>query len=940
MNPFTDHQARYFALELRRRASTEEVAAIGTGLFDARVVLQPHQVEAALFALGALRNREAEAGGRILADEVGLGKTIEAGLVLCQLWAERKRRLLVITPAALRKQWALELEDKFGLRATLAESKPPATLGAEVWICSYEFARRHLEWVRQASWDLVVCDEAHRLRAAYDPRSKQARPIAQAIRGVPRLLLTATPLQNSLLELYGLATTADSRSFGELSAFKERYVKGRTDWEELKRRLAPVLHRSLRKDLAAFVAYTQRLPLTEHFIASAEEQRLHAQVGDLLAREELVTLPRNRRGLVAMAIRKLMASSSAALGGVMRTLQRRAERLARGEQAEPLVDSLEGEGLDPAWLESLDIEEESRARAPLSKPPSAADEAREYARLAALAEAVAVDERARHVLKALNKGFAQLAQAGAPDKAVIFTESRLTQSMLRAWLERNGYAGQVACFQGGRAEPQEQAILDDWLQTHPDQAAGASRGANLRAATVAWFRERGRILIATESGAEGLNLQFCSFVVNYDLPWNPQRVEQRIGRCHRYGQLHDVVVLNLLEQTNPAEQRVYELLSEKFKLFEGLLGASDSIIGSLESGVGFERRLHRIFDQCRSPAEIEAAFAALRAELEAEIAEREARAKQTMRDHFDTAVHDRVKIPLEEAQARMNRIEALFWSLSRWALHEKARFEHLSFTLDRPPEGFPPGRYELVRSTGNHVADAFVYRLTHPLGERVLKLGAAAPCPAAVLRFRLNTEGPRTAVLDELRGRRGWLSLDRLRFRGFAEEEQLVLTGLTDSGAGLPAETLQQLLLLPAQATARTQEPPAELRERSAQARQAATVQAAERNEASYRRREQQVLDLCEDLMKGAEADLEELRSQEKEQLKLSRRAPTLEEKQASLRRLDELGREKLRARERLFRVEDEASLKRQAMLAELDRLLEQQVEVEEVFAVAFEVEG
>jgi len=128
---------------------------------------------------------------------------------------------------------------------------------------------------------------------------------------------------------------------------------------------------------------------------------------------------------------------------------------------------------------------------------------------------------------------------------------------------------------------------------------------------VEYFRDEAVIMIATEAGAEGINLQFCSLVVNYDLPWNPQRIEQRIGRCHRYGQRHDVVVVNFLNRKNAADQRVYQLLSEKFKLFEGVFGASDEVLGNIESGVDFEKRIAQIYQQCRTEDEIQSAFDAL-----------------------------------------------------------------------------------------------------------------------------------------------------------------------------------------------------------------------------------------------------------------------------------------------------------------------------------------
>ena len=178
-------------------------------------------------------------------------------------------------------------------------------------------------------------------------------------------------------------------------------------------------------------------------------------------------------------------------------------------------------------------------------------------------------------------------------------------------------------FNGTNNDPSSKAIYKRWLARHAgtDRISG-SPSADMRAALVEHFRDEATILIATEAAAEGINLQFCSLVVNYDLPWNPQRIEQRIGRCHRYGQKFDVVVVNFLNRSNAADQRVYQLLDEKFRLFDGVFGASDEVLGAIESGVDFEKRIADIYLTCRSTAEqIAFEFDALQHELEVEIAE-------------------------------------------------------------------------------------------------------------------------------------------------------------------------------------------------------------------------------------------------------------------------------------------------------------------------------
>ena len=210
--------------------------------------------------------------------------------------------------------------------------------------------------------------------------------------------------------------------------------------------------------------------------------------------------------------------------------------------------------------------------------------------LAARARGIPVDTKTETLLKALDVGFAQMAGTGAARKAVIFTESRRTQDYLKSFLEAHGYNGQVVLFNGSNGGPEATSIYENWLAKNRETGrASGSRAIDVRTALMEQFRDHASIFLATEAAAEGVNLQFCSLVVNYDLPWNPQRIEQRIGRCHRYGQKHDVVVINFLNERNEADRRVLELLSEKFSLFNGVFGASDDVLGSIEFGRRFRK---------------------------------------------------------------------------------------------------------------------------------------------------------------------------------------------------------------------------------------------------------------------------------------------------------------------------------------------------------------
>ena len=257
----TPHHAKYFAHDLTRRA-VGGMARLSIALFDAAVDLNPHQIEASLFALQSPLSQ-----GVILADEVGLGKTIEAGIVLCQLWAERTRRLLVICPASIRKQWALELEEKFNLPVQVLDAKvyrdarrsgaTPLGAGAVV-VMSHHYANRLREELKTIAWDIVVIDEAHKLRNAYRSSNKVGQGIRWATQDCRKLLLTATPLQNSLLELYGLSTLIDERLFGDVNSFRSQYASVGSNLDALRQRLSVFCKRTGAFPISRSRAHTHR----------------------------------------------------------------------------------------------------------------------------------------------------------------------------------------------------------------------------------------------------------------------------------------------------------------------------------------------------------------------------------------------------------------------------------------------------------------------------------------------------------------------------------------------------------------------------------------------------------------------------------------------------------------------------------------------------------
>lgn len=300
--------AKYYAHELTARRSATAVERLTASLFDSHVDLNPHQIEAALFAL-----RSPLSKGVILADEVGLGKTIEAGLLLCQYWSEHKKHLLVICPASLRRQWSIELEEKFNLPTLILENDlykartqddafAHALHFEGVIIMSLQFASNRREDLRGRTWDLCVIDEAHKLRNLYKTDNKMGKNICYALEDRKKVLLTATPLQNSLMEVFGLASLIDERIFGSLESFRARYTSPDPPLAELKERMKPFVHRTLRSQVLEYIRYTKREAITQPFTPSEAEQELYESVSEFLLEQDTYAIPWAQRKLVVANI--------------------------------------------------------------------------------------------------------------------------------------------------------------------------------------------------------------------------------------------------------------------------------------------------------------------------------------------------------------------------------------------------------------------------------------------------------------------------------------------------------------------------------------------------------------------------------------------------------------------------------------------------------------
>jgi hypothetical protein len=958
----TPHQAKYFAHDLTRSASGG-MDRLSMSLFDAAVDLNPHQIEAAMFALESPLSN-----GVMLADEVGLGKTIEAGIVLCQFWAERKRQLLVLCPASLRKQWALELQEKFNLPVLVLDAKAysdSARAGRgplnerAVVIMSFNYANRLRDELRAVAWDMVVIDEAHKLRNAYRPSNKLGQGIRWATEGRRKLLLTATPLQNSLVELYGLSTIIDERIFGDLTAFRAQYAGAGSNLVDLRQRLATFCKRTLRNQVTEYIRYTERRPITQRFSPGDDEHRLYEEVSGFLQRPDSYALPHRQRHLTALLLRKLLASSSLAIAATLDTLAARLEGL-RDQAASQDGDLLEwlanDEEVDDELLDEIlgqDEEPDEDETSVAIDPEQLREEIVLLHRLSAAARAVGVDTKTRALISALNVGFGQTAATGAARKALIFTESRRTQDYLKDFLEANGFAGQVVLFNGTNGGREATAIYEQWLERNKNSGrTSGSRAVDVRTAVIEHFRDHATVMIATEAGAEGVNLQFCSLVVNYDLPWNPQRIEQRIGRCHRYGQQHDVVVINFLNERNEADRRVLELLAEKFSLFSGVFGASDEVLGTIESGVDFEKRILAIYQECRTPTEIDAAFSLLQEEMDERIRSRMDDTRQLLLEHFDEDVHQRLRLQLEDATAQVDRFGQRFWSLTRLMLDERARFDDkaLAFDLEHPPhEDIPTGRYYLISKShprasedGGEELSLFLYRLSHPLGEHVIETAKQLDTPTSRIVFDVTHHPTRVLMVEALRGKSGYLTLSRLVVDSYESEEYLLFSGFDDEGIALDQETIEKLFGCAGHIVPIDVLEDGVLDRLSADAKQhakATVSRSLEQNSAHFNKAREQLERWADDLVLAAEKALRDTKEQIKVLRRQARQSATLEEQHEIQQALQKLERTQRRQRQEIFAAEDEIVAKRDGLIDSLEKRLAQRTETEFLFTIRWAVE-
>jgi len=954
---FTAYHSKYYSHLLTLQNSSESVDRLSQSIFNAQIDLNPHQVEAALFAFKSPLNH-----GVILADEVGLGKTIEAGLVMCQYWSERKRKLIIIAPASLRKQWSVELKEKFFIDSIIIDGKTfneelksgnknPFEQKDKVVITSYPFASRKEEYIFLADYDLAVLDEAHKLRNIHrGEKAKTSYSIDKALRETKKILLTATPLQNSLLELYGLVFIIDEFVFGDKKSFQKQFGSGtlsRSDINDLKERLGPIVHRTLRKDVLEYIKYTKRIPLVEEFTPNDDEVALYNLVSDFLLSEELYSIPTSQRTLITLVARKLLASSTKAITGTLETMVKRLEKIIADEkitQASLVITEDDEEMLD----EYLDEEEQEIIIDDTHLTPediqNIKDEIDQLKSFIDIAKTIEVDTKVKALISALSRGFKEQENLGANKKALIFTESKRTQEFLYEYLNENGYKGKVVLFNGTNSDAKSKEIYTQWIKDNEesDKITG-SKTADMKQAIVDYFKNEADIMIATEAGSEGINLQFCNMLINYDLPWNPQRVEQRIGRVHRYGQKHDVVVINFINKKNAADSRVYQLLSEKFQLFSGVFGASDEVLGTIASGVDFEKRILGIYQNCRSEEEITQAFEQLQDEFSENINEKTLQTRQQLLENFDEDVHLRLKTNLEHTRENYDRFATLFWQITKYELDGIVEFDEQKklFTLNRLIEaGIAQGTYHLGTHTGDG-EHSHAYRMNSPLGEYVLSRSQQRELSTTTLRFDLSNNLYKISVLEPFKGKRGYLQAGKLTINSYDTQEYLILTAITNDYKLLDVETTTKLFSLNATEVHKSTIDDNDIHQLGIEHekyKNALLEQNEQHNNQHFTHASEKLHKWADDKLLAVEKELGATKDKIKELNRQSSATADLEEQDKIQNQIREQEKKRRRIQREIFDIEDEIAEERDQLIDELKQAMQQEIELTTLFTIKWEI--
>ena len=569
------------------------------------IEIYPYQLAAAQFAM-----RSPYLKGAILCDEGSLGKTYEALLVITQTWYENKSRILVVVPASLLGQWQNIIEEKFTIpfftidnnktfdEHLKSENENPFSQDGII-LTTYSFAKEKNEYIAQIRWDLTVFDEAHHLSKIYKKENKGSLLIYNAVSNSFKLLLTATPIQNSIMDLYGLIYFIDDKILPDEEMFYNRYFRKPEHYDELAKIASRYCFRTTKHQALSYIKIPNRIPITLKFGSSNKEKELHRLLDIYLQQDKKLAFPKMDRYELTMLLYHTLSSSSFAFKSMIKGVINRLEDMPKE-----------------------DINSEKLR-----------NELYQMQKIYNLADSINEDSKIRVFLDALKSSFKRLREVGANKKALVFTENKSTQKYIYNFLNEHGYKNKVLMFNGDFSR--DYTIMEK-------------------------FKNKAEILVTTDVASEGFNLEFCSLVINYDLPYEVLTAEQRINRCHRQGQQSDVFVISFINNENFADVRMVELINKRIHQFKGIIGLSDNIIGN------FDLSLEEALSKARNVKDIDKEFNETLEHYESYNKSLVKSAEESLFATFSEDIANRVYISPQYIRSKIKELNDDLWYITKY----------------------------------------------------------------------------------------------------------------------------------------------------------------------------------------------------------------------------------------------------------------------------------
>ena len=591
----TPFHAYYKARLLEQLPAAEQFLPV---FASSDIEIYPFQIAAASFAL-----RSPYQKGAVLCDEAGMGKSHEAMLVINQKWLKGYSRILLVIPNAdLLHQWVEMLERFYTVPYVVLTSRkewqahstpdhPNAFIQDAIVITTYDFAADNEEAAKVVNWDLTVFEEANALSSVYQEDNKQAKALKRIAGDSFKLLLTGTPIEKNIMDLYGLIWFIDETLLPGEQEFLARYLRRPENYPELSEQVSRYCFRTLRSQARHYAKVTERVLLTVEYTPGKAERQLYELLYAYINEPEKKAFPEMNQYDLALRLLGLLGSSTAA---ILQTIKGIIKRL-RGME-------------------------------------SAAEELTQWQEMQTVAESISQDAKAGELLTVLKQGFSLMKKTGAGRKAVIFTESVETQKML-------------------------QTLLYGQYRT-------LSYNGSSDYSVIRQFKEDGEVLISTDNGAKGFNLEEAAFIIHYDLLYNTLKMEQRIDRCHRLGQENDVLSVAFIDKNNFADVRKLELVNKRMLVTDGVFGITDDVLGGFTDDV--KAAFPVIAQRLRSKVQIEQAYRQTLDTHEEDNRQTVSAAEDILFTTFTKELANKVKVSPKYVNRRGQELNNDLWEIAKW----------------------------------------------------------------------------------------------------------------------------------------------------------------------------------------------------------------------------------------------------------------------------------